>query len=100
MAEKRIVWSERAETEFRSVLEFYNERNGSTRYSLKIVGAVERLFWVLQKNNYLGRLSDNRKTRVINMDVFLVFYEISPHRIEIVSFWDNRQAPEKRIDKR
>jgi hypothetical protein len=34
------------------------------------------------------------------MDVFLVFYELSPHRIEIVSFWDNRQSPEKRIDKK
>jgi plasmid stabilization system protein ParE len=100
MVEKRVVWSERAETEFRSILEFYIERNGSARYSLKIVTAVEKLFRVLLKNNYLGRLSDNKKTRVINMDVFLVFYELSSHRIEIVSFWDNRQAPEKRIDKK
>lgn len=99
MVEKQIIWSARAETEFRSILEFYIERNGSTKYSLQIVEAVEKLFPLLRKNNYLGRLSDNRKTRVTNMDIFLIFYELSPNRIEIVSFWDNRQNPEKRIDK-
>lgn len=99
MAEKQIIWSARAETEFRSILEFYFERNGNTKYSLQIVEAVEKLFLLLRKNNYLGRLSENRKTRVINMDIFLIFYELSPNRIEIVSFWDNHQNPEKRIDK-
>ena len=40
----------------------------------------------------------NKRTRVINLDVFLIFYDIFEKFISIVSFWYNRQNPEKRID--
>jgi hypothetical protein len=33
------------------------------------------------------------------MDVFLLFYELSDNQVEILSFWDCRQNPDKRIDK-
>lgn len=33
------------------------------------------------------------------MNVYLIFYEINEEQIEIVSFWDNRQIQNKRVDK-
>lgn len=32
------------------------------------------------------------------MDVYLIFYEIHNNQIEVLSFWDNRQNPEGRVD--
>lgn len=98
MAKKPIVWSKRANLELKEVLEFYTNRNGNTNYSFKILEKVEGLLKTLIDNEYIGRLTINKKTRVIVMDFYLIFYEIHNNQIEVLSFWDNRQSPEKRID--
>lgn len=99
MDEGKIVWSSRAENELLLVLEFYINRNGNTRYSTKLLDKIEK--WVALLPNYpsLGYLTENKVTRVVVKEEFLIFYEVSTASIKIVSFWDARQDPEKRIDK-
>jgi toxin YoeB len=98
MAKKQIIWSKRAEVELLHVLEFYNERNGNTNYSLKILLEVEDLLNALSKHELMGRLTSDQRSRVVVMDVYLLFYEITKNNIEILSFWDNRQDNQNRID--
>lgn len=97
MAHKKIIWSLRAKEELKSILKFYNDRNKSNSYSLKLLDEIEDLTNTLSKNEFIGRLTSNKITRVIPMDVYLVFYEIHSKRIEILSFWDNRQKENKRL---
>ncbi|MBX9853341.1 MAG: type II toxin-antitoxin system RelE/ParE family toxin [Cytophagaceae bacterium] len=99
MDKKEVIWSIRAKEEFYNILDFYIKRNGSPTYSLKLLSESEEITELLKTNHYLGRLTENRITRVIVKYEFLIFYEISKDYIEIVSFWDNRQDPDKRIDK-
>lgn len=96
MAKKEIIWSELAKLEFSNVLEFYVVRNENSDYSLKILEEVEDLLDTLSTNEFIGRLTSNKITRVIPMKVYLIFYEINNNRIEIISFWDNRQSIKKR----
>ena len=96
MAEKEIVWSELAKLQLANVLEFYVHRNGNSNYSLKILDDVEDLLETLSKAELIGRLTSNKFTRIISMKVYLIFYEINGNRIEIVSFWDNKQDIENR----
>lgn len=91
MADKKIIWSIRASKELKNVLEYFNQRNKSTRYSLKLLNEIESLTRNLSKNESIGRLTSNKFTRVIPMKIYLIFYEINRGNIEIVSFWDNRQ---------
>jgi toxin YoeB len=98
MAIKKIIWSKRAQRELNKVLEFYVERNKSSSYSLKLLDQVETLTQNLSKNPLISRISKNKITRVIPLESFLVFYEIESNYIQIVSFWDNRQDVEKRVD--
>lgn len=97
MADKKIIWSRRAKKEFKNTLEFYSKRNDNPNYSLKILTEVEILLKTLSKNAFIGRLASNKITRVIPMKYYLIFYELNKNQIEIVSFWDNRQSPGKRI---
>jgi toxin YoeB len=97
MADKKIIWSTHASNELKQVLEFYNKRNESTRYSLKILNEIEELLRTLSKNELIGRLTSNKFTRVIPMKIYLIFYEVNRDDIEIVSFWDNRQDKNKRL---
>ena len=98
MVKKEIVWSIRANKELKKILEFYNKRNRSTKYSLKLLTEINNLSDTLSKSEFIGRLTVNKKTRVIVMKVYLFFYEINENRIEIISFWDNRQDNRKRIE--
>lgn len=91
MVKKEIVWSEFAKLQLTQVLEYYVLRNGNSDYSLKILEEVEDLLITLSTAENIGRLTENKFTRVISMKVYLLFYEINFNRIEIVSFWDNRQ---------
>ena len=49
MANKRIIWSTRAGRELKNILEYYNQRNHSARYSLKLLTEVEYLTSNLSK---------------------------------------------------
>ena len=99
MAVKKIIWSKRASEEFKEILNFFIERNGNTVYSLKLLAEVQGLIKTLSRSELIGRITSNKITRVISMDVYLIFYKINNDTIEIVSFWDNRQDPEKRLIK-
>ena len=91
MAPKEIVWSPLAKLQLENVLKFYVQRNGNSNYSLKIVKEVEDLLETLSKAEQIGRLTSNKFTRVISIKTYVLFYEINGNRIEILSFWDNRQ---------
>ena len=96
MVKKEIIWSELAKLQFKAILEYYVEKNGNENYSLKLVDEVEDVLNTLSKSELIGRLTSNKCTRVIPMKVYLIFYEINGNKIEIVSFWDNRQDIERR----
>ncbi len=99
MAKRTIIWSTRAESELKSVLDFYNSRNGNNKYSLRLLDQIRQITDILSENEFIGRLSENKRTRVIVMSVYLIFYEIVESEIHILSFWDNRQNPKNRINK-
>ena len=97
MVRKEIIWSARAESELRKILEFYNERNGNSNYSLKVLDEIDDLLNTLSQSEFIGRLTSNKRSRVLVMKVYLIFYEINENGIEILSFWDNRQEERKKI---
>jgi len=97
MAKKIIIWSPRANSELKNILEFYINRNGNSKYSLKLLNEIEDILKTLAKSEFIGRLTSDKMTRVVVMDVYLIFYQIDNSRIEILSFWDNRQNDLKKI---
>ena len=63
MAKKEIIWSKRAYSELKSILEFYNNRNGNTNYSSKLVDEIEDVLNSLSQQEYIGRLTSNKKNK-------------------------------------
>jgi len=98
MVRKQIIWSFRAETELTGILEFYNNRNGNSNFSSKLLLEIKNLLNTLSLSESIGRLTVNKKTRVLVMKIYLIFYEINGGQIEIISFWDNRQSDHKKIE--
>ena len=69
MVKKEIVWSIRANKELKKILEFYNKRNKSTKYSLKLLSEIDKLLDTLSQSEFIGRLTVNKKTRVLVVKV-------------------------------
>lgn len=65
MAKKEVVWSNLAATQFKTILEFYAEKNGNTNYSLKLLDEVADLLETLSNSELIGRLASNKFSRVI-----------------------------------
>ncbi len=97
MASKEIKWSIRASREFRKTLSYFNKRNGSTAYSQTLIQKTKELLNQLSTAEYLGRTTNKKNVRVLPLEVYLIFYEIQNGTIYILSFWDNRRDPKKRI---
>tara|TARA_R110002020_G_scaffold49896_4_gene141690 strand:- start:2685 stop:2915 length:231 start_codon:yes stop_codon:yes gene_type:complete len=74
MARKQIVWSDLASTELASILDFYTVRNGSNRYSLKLLDEIEKVVSALIDNEQLGRLATNKFTRILPFKYYLIFF--------------------------
>ena len=67
----------RAKEEFRDILDFYINRNNSPSYSLKLLSETEEITKLLETNHFLGRNTDNKITRVIVKDAFLIFMRLA-----------------------
>ncbi|WP_205030459.1 hypothetical protein [Psychroflexus aestuariivivens] len=59
MANKKIIWSDLAKSQFRDILEFYIDRNESATYSLKLLEETEHLLKTLSESEFIGRLTSN-----------------------------------------
>ena len=96
MASKKSNLSPLASTEFKDILEFYLERNGSATYSLKLLETVDKMINLLQNQPHLGRNTTDRNARVISFSHFLLIYDETERELNILSVWDNRQDPKKK----
>ena len=81
MAQKIVAWTARAQKELKKVLEFYNYRNQSNTYSSKLLKEIEENLDLLLQNPFLGKLSENKETRVLVIREFLIFYDLTSTEI-------------------
>ena len=91
MAKQRIIWSSGAKLDLFKILYFYNERNGSKAYSIKLNGKFRKAVKLIEKYPTLGTRTDISNIRVLVEGNYAIFYQIKTEIIEILSIWDCRQ---------
>ncbi|RZJ50157.1 MAG: type II toxin-antitoxin system RelE/ParE family toxin [Chryseobacterium sp.] len=91
MAKRKIIWTKKANFERKEILEYWINRNKSSRFSKKL----NKLFLESLKQiciyPYIGRKTSDQETRVIIVRDYLIFYEFSEHEIIIQSILDGRR---------
>lgn len=95
MAQKKIIWTETAARQRRSILDYWLQRNQSPTYPLKLLRLSSEKAEQIAANPQLYKMADFPDTRVAAMGHFSMFYKISDDSIIITAFWDNRQDPGK-----
>jgi plasmid stabilization system protein ParE len=95
MAQKKIIWTETAARQRRSILEYWSQRNQSPTYSLKLLRLSNEKANLIAENPLIYKAAEFTDTHVAAMGHFSIFYKISDDAIIITAFWDNRQDPKE-----
>ena len=92
--EKQIIWTKRILTEIEQILDYWNERNQSNEYSLRLLKRFEAIALVIFKNPLSGKPTTNHNIRVFMVSHYLVFYEWDAPTITLLTVFDSRRNPD------
>jgi plasmid stabilization system protein ParE len=91
---RKIEWSVEARFDIVDILSFYNERNGNNIYSGKLYNQIQKVIKLIALKPFLGKQSDIENIRVVMFKDYLIFYEVQPRSVLIITIWDCRRNPE------
>jgi len=92
---RTIVWSRLAELAFKETLQYFNERNKSNDYSIKLAHAIKSELQLLINHPNLGLASSVKNVRYLISGNYKIFYEIKETQIVILMVWDSRMDSSK-----
>ena len=95
MDKKEVVWTQTAVKQRRIILNYWNENNGNTNYSEKLINEIRKRINILLLYPNSGKKVDFPNTRVISLGHYSIFYQVRNEKLIVTSFWDNRQEPKK-----
>lgn len=94
---KRIIWSAQAIADRVSILDYWYQRIGNKKYSIKLDNSIRELIKKLAQHTPMGRQLKNREERFFVKDNYMIFYSDTEKTIEILQIWDTRRNPDELI---
>ena len=91
---KKVVFTERAEKERLSILEYYLEATGSISIPAKIYQQFNRVIDNIQQFPESGKKLKNNNRGIIRSH-YKIVYKIEIESLIILHIWDTRQNPKK-----
>lgn len=95
MDERRLIWTFTAKQQRDDIFEYWNHRNKSKKFSKKLKLKILEKSKLLKTQPLSGRIIPETHYRILIFGDFSMIYSIYKNEIQIKSFWDNRQNPEK-----
>ena len=92
---KKIIWSLKAQNNRKEIFTYWNQRNKSNRYSLKLNLLFIEAANLVAKFPKIGKPTGYKETRVKLVRDYLMIYKEEETFIIIVTIWDGRQNPMK-----
>ena len=91
-----ILFSPQFADSLEEILQFYDERNGSNRYSKKLLKMILRQTALLKTMPEIGRLTNFPGVRILFVDQFGIDYQIRDKSILIIDIYSCQTDPELR----
>ena len=92
---KQVVWSLRAQADRKHILDYWRQRNKSATYSKKLDHLFKEAVRILRDFPQIGKLTDNKITKIKIVKDYLIFYEETENQIHVLTIWDSRQDPDR-----
>ena len=91
-----IIYSPQFADSLEAILNYFDERNGSDKYSKKLFGMVHGQIQMLATFPEIGRITDFPGVRVLFVDNYGVEYQIRDTAILIVDIYSCKTDPSAR----
>lgn len=82
-----------------AILNFFDERNGSDRFSKKLLKMINKQIQLLKTMPEIGRLTDTPGVRIIFVERFGIDYQIRDKEVLIINIYSCQTDPEDRYFK-
>ena len=91
---RRIKWTQNSKLEVNIIINFFNKRNGSNRYSHYLKGEIKDTLKLVAAQPLIGYSTEYPHIRqALVIDDYSIFYHHSDELITVLVFWDNRRDP-------
>ena len=72
---KKIIWSLNAQKDRKNILQYWNKRNQSNRYSIKLNKLFRDAVKIVSNYPGIGKMTDKENTRIKIVKEYLIIYE-------------------------
>lgn len=86
-------WQPRAKAELFEILEFYQNRNGSSKYGERVFEQMVHRLSFIGENWQFGERVNKENVRRTIVEHFALYYLITPESVDILSVRDARRKP-------
>jgi toxin YoeB len=97
MAQRKIEWSLDAIQDLKLILEYFNNRNKSKRYSRKLYKKLNSDLEQLQENPSIGKQTNLDGVRCIVSSNYELIYKQICDDILVIMVWDCRRNPKDKV---
>ncbi|WP_195438350.1 type II toxin-antitoxin system RelE/ParE family toxin [Parabacteroides goldsteinii] len=93
---RAIIWDEEVLQELEEIADFYDERNGNTRYSSYLLNKFRETIKQAVSFPLSGKATEYPHLRyLIAVPEYSLFYHYSDELITVLVLWDNRRNQER-----
>jgi len=93
MLKRKLIWSPQSKIELLEILEFYKKRNGNAIYSRKLYTEIMKLLELCRTYSFIGKPTDYENVRILTVDDFFIFYEVSNTELIVHTIWNSKRNP-------
>jgi len=90
----QISWTLEAKNQFKEILDYWDERNGSSIYSEKLLKLVSHSIIRLQKHPEIGRITENPRIRLKIIKDYFLYYSFDDEKVIVLGIADMRRNPD------
>ena len=91
----KIIWSTKAVSDKKSILDYWKLRNKSPLYSIKLNLLFEQKLRQICDNPLSGITTEMENIRAVLIEDYYIYYSLKADQIRILRIWDARQNPKK-----
>ncbi|WP_342086633.1 type II toxin-antitoxin system RelE/ParE family toxin [Dyadobacter sp. OTU695] len=90
---KQVIWSARAHTDRKEILEYWIHRNKSKTYSRKLNHLFNEAVQLVAMYPKIGKRTDVEFVRIKIVRDYFIIYEETDSDIHILTIWNSHQDP-------
>ena len=90
MAKFKVEWLNEARLDLKDILDYYIERNGNKKYSLKLNRSIKNTVELIASNPLMGKSTQISSIRVAVEKDYLIIYQLS-ESVLIMMIRDSRR---------